>query len=116
MKVARLRKRYQVVVVPAVGERGLASRIAYSRETAEEVVSTARWGAFLNGGSGRRYRVRDRQRKEVFFEIDSAKSDHDELFCTLYKEYLDLRPAGLATSLLLRSETLHGEVPVEEPH
>ena len=60
--------------------------------------------------------MRDRQRKEVFFEIDSAKSDHDELFGLLYKEYLELRPAGLGTSLLLRGETLRGEVSVREPH
>lgn len=98
------RERYQVIAAPAVGERGLAPHVARGHETPEEAVSTARWGAFLNGGSGRRYRVRDRKAREVLFEIDSAKSDHDELFSVLYQEHLDLRPAGLDVPLL-RGET-----------
>lgn len=101
------RKQFQVIEVPAPGESagsgsggGLrAPRIAYSEDSPEKAVETARWGAFNNPGSGRKYRVRDRKRKETIFELDEAKASSDWLCSVLYDGWRFLRPQPLAGTL-----------------
>lgn len=77
------RKQFQVIEVPAAGEQR-AARIAYTHDTPEKAVETARWGALMNPRSGRLYRVRDRTRKEIIFEIDANRTLPDLLSAVLY--------------------------------
>ena len=114
----KARKQFQVIQVPAPGEsagstNGLndlkAPKISYTEDSPEKAVETARWGAFNNPGSGRKYRVRDRLRKEIIFELDAAKASQELLCSVLYDGWQFLRPHPLTATLPGDSATLPGE-------
>ena len=101
-KKATKRRRFQVISIPAPGETSRAPRIAYTSDNPRVAVETARWGAFNNPRSGRRYRVRDRKEKIILFEIDSNRCSFDVLCGVLYDGWQNLAPGKL-------DETFAGE-------